>query len=261
MPAAHVFPDDLPGQELTAGSSPGPGTSKCYRMRIADSVREATFVSRENRFTCLVELPDGKEVVYLPNSGRLDSVLLPGRMVLLAEKASSNRRTRYDLVAASLRDRTLVSVDSRVPGELVHQALSQRALEQFAEYTSIRREVPRGRSRLDFLLSGPKSQCFLEVKSVTLVKMGRGLFPDAPTLRGRRHLESLTWAKREGYEAAIIFVIQREDAEGFSPNDAVDSEFGSALREARLRGVDIYAYRCRVSRDEVELADRVAIYL
>ena len=229
-------------------------------MRISDNIKEATFLSRQNRFACLVKLSHGKEMVYLPNSGRLDSVLFPGQRVFLAEKPSPFRTTRYDLVAARANG-TVVSVDSRVPGELVHQALCQQALPPFAQYSSIRREVPRGRSRLDFLLSGPRSQCFLEVKSVTLVAGGKALFPDAPTVRGRKHLESLTWARREGYAAAVVFVIQREDVEAFSPNDAIDADFGSALREAKRHGVDIYAYRCKVSPKEIELADQVAIHL
>ena len=210
-------------------------------MKVADTITEATFIGRENHFTCVVKLSDRNEVVYLPNSGRLDSVLVPGRKVFLSEKTSRHRRTRYDLVAADSNG-TVVSVDSRVPGELVYEALVQRALPPFADYSSVRREVPRGRSKLDFFLSSPKSQCFLEVKSVTLVRRGRALFPDAPSERGRRHMESLTWARREGYAAAVVFVIQREDVDSFSPNDVVDAAFGGALRAAHSRGVEVYAY-------------------
>lgn len=229
-------------------------------MKIADKIREASFLRRENRFACLVELEGSKERVYLPNSGRLNSLLFPGQTVFLAERLSSSRRTRFDLVTTVLNGKS-VSVDARVPGELVYQALRQRTLPQFGVYSAIRREVAFGQSRLDFLLSSPTSQRFLEVKSVTLVQEGRALFPDAPTLRGRRHLKSLTWAKKEGYEAAILFVIQREDAESFSPNDAVDAEFGHVLREAQLQGVDVYAYRCKVSPREIELAEQVPIHL
>ena len=216
--------------------------------------------SRQNRFACMVELQGNKERVYLPNSGRLDSVLLPGQRVFLAEKASSSRRTRYDLVMTSSNG-TLVSVDSRIPGELVCQALYQRALPQFGEYFSIRREVAFGRSRFDFLLSRDSAQCFLEVKSVTLVHENRAAFPDAPTLRGRRHLESLVHAKKEGYESAILFVIQREDANCFFPNDEVDPDFGQALRAAQLQGVAVYAYRCKVDLKEIELAEQLPVYL
>ncbi len=197
-------------------------------MKIASKVKQASFLRRENRFTCLVKLAGNIETAHLPNSGRLETVLTPGRTVFVAERASPTRTTKYDLVTASLGE-TYVSVDDRVPTELVNEALKGRALPQFQQYSSIRREVPRGRSRLDFLLSSRNSQCFVEIKSVSLVRKNVALFPDAPTERGRLHVESLVWAKKEGYEAAIIFVIQRDDAEKFTPNDEGDPEFCQAL--------------------------------
>jgi len=230
------------------------------KLKIADQLREAAFLHRENRFSCLVELQGKREMVYLPNSGRLNTVLFPEQKVFVTEKTSPSRKTKYDLVMASLNN-GFVSVDSRLPGNLVYQALCKRQLPQFSHYPSIKREAVSGRSRLDFLLSGDSNQCFLEVKSVTLVKEGKALFPDAPTSRGRRHLESLIQSKSEGYEAAILFVIQREDADRFSSNDGVDPDFGHALRIAKLQGVSIYAYRCKVCPWEIELADQIPVYL
>lgn len=229
-------------------------------VKITDQLKEATFLKRENRFACLVELQGNKEKVYLPNSGRLDSVFCPGQKVFLAERAAPSRSTKYDLVMTNSNG-ILVSVDARVPEELVYQALHQKDLPQFSDYPSIRREVAFGRSRLDFLLSRGSAQCFLEVKSVTLVYGNRAAFPDAPTTRGRRHLESLVHAKKEGYETAILFIVQREDADCFSPNDKVDPDFGQALRTAQLRGVSVYAYRCNVNPEEIELAGQLPVYL
>jgi sugar fermentation stimulation protein A len=229
-------------------------------MKIATKVKQASFLRRENRFACLVKVAGNIETAHLANSGRLETVLTPGRTVFVAERSSPNRTTKYDLVTASLGE-TYVSVDDRVPMELVNEALAEKALPQFQQYSSARREVPRGRSRLDFLLSSRTSQCFLEVKSVTLVRKGVALFPDAPTERGRLHVESLVWAKKEGYEAAIIFVIQRDDAEKFSPNDEVDPEFSQTLRLAQIKGLGIYAYKCRVKPNEIELAGQVPVKL
>jgi sugar fermentation stimulation protein A len=225
-------------------------------MKIADEVRQGTFIRRENRFACLVKLGRKTEMVYLPNSGRLETVLLPGSTVFLAERASPSRTTNYDLVVAAL-DGMFVSVDDRVPTELVYDALKKSALSPFAQYSSIRREVPRGRSRLDFLLGDRATECFLEVKSITLVRNGIARFPDAPTLRGRQHVQSLIWAKKEGYETAILFVVQREDAQSFSPNDEIDADFGKALRLAQRAGVGMYAYKCTVTPTDIELTGRI----
>jgi len=229
-------------------------------MKIADEVKRGTFVRRENQFACLVKLGRRTEKVHLANSGRLETVLLPGRTVFLAERESPYRTTKYDLVVAAL-DGTFVSVDDRVPTELVHEALIKGTLPPFMQYSRIRREVARGRSRLDFLLTSRVSECFLEVKSVTLVRRGAARFPDAPTLRGRQHMQALVWAKKEGYHAAVVFVIQREDATSFSPNDEIDADFGQSLRLAQRAGVSVHAYKCRVSPTEIELTGQVPVRL
>lgn len=229
-------------------------------MKIADEVKRGAFVRRENRFACLVRVGRRAETVYLANSGRLETVLLPGTTVFLAEREGPSRTTKYDLVVAAL-DGLFVSVDDRVPAELVNDALIRGTLPPFIQYSAIRREVARGRSRLDFLLSSRVAECFLEVKSVTLVRNGVARFPDAPTPRGRQHVQALIWAKKEGYHAAIVFVIQREDVTTFSANDDIDADFGDSLRLAQRAGVGIHAYKCRVTPTEIELAGQVAVKL
>jgi sugar fermentation stimulation protein A len=154
----------------------------------------------------------------------------------------------------------LVSIDARLPNDLVHEALIAGD-GPFKGPFVIKREAAFGESRLDFLLSGGDWRCLLEAKSVTLVKDSRALFPDAPTLRGRRHLQSLLEAKKAGYEAAVVFVAQREDAKDFSPNDETDPEFGRILREVQRQGVGVYAYACKVSTSEVRLAKEIPVYL
>jgi sugar fermentation stimulation protein A len=133
------------------------------------------------------------------------------------------------------------------------EAIDKGLLVPFQDYRVARREVVFGESRLDLLLEGPHDFCFVEVKSVTLVESGNGLFPDAPTTRGRKHVGSLAQAVREGHRAAVIFVIQREDVIGFRPNDNADPEFGQALREAVRQGVEVHAFRCHVTPRTVEI--------
>ena len=118
-----------------------------------------------------------------------------------------------------------------------------------------------GESRLDLLLSGGRGLCYVEAKSVTLVEDGVGLFPDAPTERGRRHVETLAQAVREGHRGAVVFVIQREDASSFAPNDTADPDFGRALRKALAQGIEAYAYRCTVTKEEVRLSSAVPVHL
>ena len=47
----------------------------------------------------------------------------------------------------------------------------------------------------------------------------------------------------------------------FSPNDETDPKFGEALRLAKKEGVDIFAYNCKVTEEEIELLNPVEIVL
>ncbi len=222
---------------------------------------EGRFVTRDNRFRVTVEV-DGRPVwAHLPNSGRLSELLVPDRHVLLIKQAGAERKTGYDLSLVDM-DGHWVSVDARLPNDLIEEALHSGRLEPLDGYCTMRREVTFGRSRFDFLLEAPdRSPCLVEVKSVTLVVDGLGCFPDAVTVRGRRHLNELAEAVETGYRAAVIFVVQRDDALGLRPHDESDPDFGRALRKVARRGVEVYAYACRVKPRRIEIKRALPVHL
>jgi sugar fermentation stimulation protein A len=101
----------------------------------------------------------------------------------------------------------------------------------------------------------------VEVKSVTLVRGKIARFPDAPTLRGTRHVEELEHLVENKEAAAVVFVIQRSDARKFRPNDSTDPGFGQALRSARRRGVSVFAYRCLTDARRIRIHQAVPVDL
>ncbi|HEY75497.1 MAG TPA: DNA/RNA nuclease SfsA [Thermoflexia bacterium] len=214
---------------------------------------EGRFVRRENRFRVAVEVDGRVEAAHLPNSGRLGGLLVPGRRCYLVPRSSPGRRTPYDLLLVAHAG-VLVSVDARLPNPLFAEAVAAGRLAPFAGVTRVAREVRHGGSRIDFRLEGAWGTCWVEAKSVTLVEDGVALFPDAPTGRGRRHLEDLITLVREGHRAAVVFVVQRPDARAFAPNGRTDPAFARMLAEAAAQGVEVYAYRCRVTRKAISIA-------
>ena len=229
-------------------------------MKLSPDLVEATFIRRLNRFAANLEV-DGREVmVHLANSGRLGELLVPGYRMLLTPVGGDHRKCPFDLALVDLGF-TLCSADARLPNILLAEAIEAGRVEEFQGYSRVRREVTYGDSRLDMLLEGPGQSCFVETKSVTLVEDGLALFPDAPTLRGVKHLNSLIRAKEEGYRAAVVFVIQRSDAKEFSPHDVADPLLGETLRKAVNAGVEAFAYCCTVTQQEILLANRIPIEL
>ncbi|MFQ5858747.1 MAG: DNA/RNA nuclease SfsA [Anaerolineae bacterium] len=219
-------------------------------MRIDRPLVEGTFVQRDNRFRATVLVNGRPTKAHVPNSGRLHELLIPDQPVTLAHVPAAHRVTEYDLVMVRLGDE-LVSMDARLPSRLFHEAGAAGQLDAFAGYACIEPEVRFGESRLDFRLEKDDEHCYVEVKSVTLVEDGCGLFPDAPTLRGQRHLRELIAAVNEGHRAAVVFVIQRDDAQRFAPHERADPDFAQTLREAQVAGVEVHAFTCTVTPSEI----------
>ena len=229
-------------------------------MELGPDLVEGRFLERLNRFAALVEVAGQEVLCHVANSGRMKELFVPGYRVLLKPRAGNHRKTRFDLALVDLGS-GLASADARLPNALVAEALSVGSLPQFHGFTRIRPEATFGESRLDLLLEGPKGRCYIETKSVTLVVNGVGLFPDAPTIRGAKHMGSLAQAVAAGHRAAAIFVVQRDDATAFATNDEADPDFGVAFREALAAGVEAFAYICRVSERAINLSCRLPIHL
>ena len=170
-------------------------------------------------------------------------------------------RDSYDLMAV-YKEEKLISIDSQIPNKVVDEALKNKKIKGLEEYTIILREKTFGKSRFDFKIATEENkEYYLEVKGVTLEEDGYARFPDAPTERGARHLLELIEAKKQGYGAGAMFLIQLEAVNKFSPNDIRDKEFGEALRLAKENGVDIFAYNCIVTEDGIEINEPVEIIL
>lgn len=218
------------------------------------------FAARVNRFRVTVTI-EGQDVdAHLPNSGRLTELLTPGRRCYAAPVEGGHRKTRYDLKLVAYAG-VLVSVDARLPNPLFAEALEERRLSPFRACGALDREVSLGGSRVDFRLHMPDGTLWIETKSVTLVEDGAARFPDAPTVRGTRHVRELVDAAAEGDRAGVVFVVQRPDARVFRPHDAADPAFGDGLRSAADAGVGVYAWTCRVSKQAIAIAERIPVDL
>lgn len=221
---------------------------------------KARFIRRLNRFVAEVEVDGRKMMAHVPSSGRMFELLVPGADVYVSRSDNPARKTDCTLLLVRFGT-ILVSIDSLLPNRIVYQALREGSLPWFSSLNDVKREVPFGESRFDFLLGKGGTRCFLEVKSVTLAEGGVALFPDAPTARGARHLRELIAAVKAGYRAGVIFVAQRNDVNRFSPNDTQDEIFGEALREAASAEVEVYALTCKVSVSHIELDRPITVDL
>lgn len=217
------------------------------------NIEKGSFISRRNRFIAIAEINGIKQEVHVKNTGRLGELLISGVTAYFEKSGNPDRKTAYDMVAventAEGYPTQIVNIDSNVANDVAYEWILKSGI--FSDKAIIRREVKFENSRFDFFIEDREEKAFLEVKGVTLRKGNVALFPDAPTDRGIKHIKELIKAKRQGYKAYILFVIQMKGVELFTPNKATHSEFAKVLQEAENEGVEIYATDCIVSSDGI----------
>ena len=209
-----------------------------------------TFKRRINRFVAEVEINGNTEKVHVKNTGRLRELLLPGAKVTLQKASDPNRKTAYDLISVYKPELEWVNIDSLVPNKLMKQQLMGMG------YDIVKPEYSFGDSRFDFYMERDGEKYLTEVKGCTLaadLERGTGLFPDAPTERGVKHLDELAAAAGKGYHCRIAFVIQMNGIHTVFPNDDTQPEFGQALNRAVKAGVQVICYGCHVEADKIQI--------
>ncbi len=234
-----------------------------------DASRKGRLVRRYKRFLADVEWPGGRvATVHCPNPGSMLGLQTPGSAVRCTTHDDPRRKLRHTLEMIRV-GRIWVGLHTLRANQLAARALEQGAIPGLDGYATVAREVPAGaRSRLDFRLSGRPGDprpAWVEVKSVTLRGEGsarqHGLFPDAVTERGRRHMQTLARLRRGGARAAVLFVVQRADCDEVRPADEIDPAYGVALREAVASGVEVFAVRARVTARRIGLEGLLPVVL
>ena len=250
------------------------------------------FLKRPNRFIAHVCIHGKEEVCHVKNTGRCKELLVSGCTVYCAVSDNPNRKTKFDLIAVEKKVESstlLINMDSQAPNAAVKEWLASGA-SPFGQIDLLKPECRHGNSRFDFYLECKRKSAykkcqnsaiglcasaddfktdflhnlrkiFIEVKGVTLEDDGVVLFPDAPTERGVKHVHELIQCHGEGYETYILFVVQMERARYFTPNRKTHPEFADALCEAKQADVELLAYVCTVSPDEMKLDKPLEIKL
>ncbi|NBG87634.1 DNA/RNA nuclease SfsA [Isachenkonia alkalipeptolytica] len=219
------------------------------------------FQRRVNRFIGEVFVEGSLERVHIANTGRMKELLVKDAAVILRKVDQPHRKTKFDLLMVYHGD-TLVSIDSKLPNQLLEKAFKEGSIPGFEGFTTVKREVTFGKSRFDLSLLNPKTKklALIEAKCVTLVKNeGLSTFPDAPTLRGVKHVLELMEGLKAGYRGEVFFVVQRKDGRFFRPNGAMDAEFSKAVTLAKKAGVNFRAYNCEVTPKGIQLLEEIPV--
>ena len=234
-------------------------------MEFTPALQPARLIARYKRFLADVVTPQGETLtLHCPNTGAMTGCATPGDTVWYSTSSVATRKYPHTWELTQTREGALICVNTLRANAVVKEALQAQRLPAFAGYESLKSEVKYGaeRSRIDFMLqASDKVNCYIEVKSVTLLHEGKGYFPDAVTIRGQKHLRELATVTAEGHRAVLLFVVLHSGIEDVSPARHIDAAYAEQLAQAQREGVEVLAYQADLSAEGMFLKSPINVTL
>lgn len=234
-------------------------------MKFEQKLERATLIKRYKRFLADIELNDGEvTTIHCPNTGSMRHCAEPGYGVWYSKSANPKRKYPFTWELAETQSGDLIGINTNNANKLVKEALDLGRVAELSLYSEIQSEVKYGseNSRIDFLLKGDDlPDCYVEVKSVTLLEDGLGMFPDAVSERGQKHLRELSNMAKDGSKAMLLFCVQHTGIDHVVPARKIDPVYAATMEDALASGVEVVAYGCDIAPDEIVLAERLGFSL
>jgi len=232
-------------------------------MHFSPPLKPARLIARYKRFLADVMTPDGEVLtIHCANTGAMTGCATPGDRVWYSTSDSLTRKYPHSWELTETQQGHWICVNTLRANQLVAEALDLNGLPALTGYTQRQAEVKYGteKSRIDFLLKAEgRRNCYIEVKSVTLLHEGKGYFPDAVTIRGQKHLRELATVAAEGHRAVLLFAVLHTGIEDVSPARHIDAAYAEQLAQAQQEGVEVLAYQAALSAQGMFLKSPISV--
>lgn len=217
-------------------------------------LQSATLIRRYKRFMADIELPNGDTAtIHCANTGTMLGCGQTGDTIWYSDSKSLTRKYPLSWELTQLGEKQFVCINTHRSNQLTLEALQHKHIKELAEYNEIYTEVKYGEenSRIDILLKQEGlPDCYIEVKSVTLVRQQLGQFPDAVTTRGQKHLRELIHMVEQGKRAVIFFAGLHNGFNQFKVAEDIDPTYNQLLQQAVKKGVEVYCYAGEFSMEK-----------
>ena len=224
-------------------------------MKFSTPLIQGTLIKRYKRFLADIQLADGSIVIaHCPNTGAMTGCAEPGWKVWLSPSNNPKRKLLFTWEVVLTDQLNWIGINTQKANILVKEAIQETNIAELAGYKTLQGEVRFGEenSRIDFLLTDPeKPDCYVEVKSVTLLDNNAGYFPDSKTVRGQKHLRELNLIAKQGKRAVLFFCVQHSGIQSVQVAKHIDPDYAKELKQAMLSGVQILCYGCKISPEKI----------
>jgi sugar fermentation stimulation protein A len=204
-----------------------------------DEALECRIVERLNRFVVTIEIDDTAYRAWNTNTGRLLELIRPGNLGYCIKRKGMGTTTHRLIVVSKCSYAAVIDTQTQMKAfeTMVHRNL----LGWLRSYHIVKRNAALGNSLIDYLLESSMGSLYVEVKSAVQQVGNKALYPDCPSVRGRKHIRDLMEHVIAGGNACIVFVAALPQVKGFRPNKEVDPVIHNLLQQAFAEGVDVHA--------------------
>ncbi|GKX58515.1 DNA/RNA nuclease SfsA [Leminorella grimontii] len=220
-------------------------------MLFSSPLKSALLIKRYKRFLADVVTPQGETLtLHCANTGAMTGCAEPGDTVWYSTSENPKRKYAHSWELTQTQAGHFICINTLRANELVKEALQQGNIAPLKGYETLRSEVRYGEenSRIDFLLGHEnRPDCYIEVKSVTLLENGCGYFPDAVTARGQKHLRELQAEAEQGHRAVLLFAVLHSGIECVDVARHVDPTYAKLFERVKECGVEVVCYKADIS--------------
>jgi len=212
---------------------------KLFDLNSMGKLQLGIFKSRPNRFIGIIEVEGKEKVCHIADTGRLKEILTKNRIILVS-KNRPELKTDYKLIACKMEQMVLINTS-------IHSKIAYNAIEKGLfgfKPENIKKEVTIGNSRLDFLINNNR---YVELKGSNLLVENTCKFPDAPTTRGKKHVDELIQLKKQGFHTTILIMSMRK-CDKFTTHRERDPEFANSFDKAMELGVEFKGFKVKIDK-------------
>lgn len=231
-------------------------------MKFTPKLEQATLLKRYKRFLVDLETPNKQFTVHCANTGKMTGCAEPGFNAYYSTSNNPKRKYAHSLELTQDLAGDLICVNTAIANKLAIEGIEQGVISELQGYAYLKPEVKYGQenSRIDILLENEhKPLCYVEVKSVTLLEDGQGYFPDTQTVRGQKHLRELIDIVQQGHRAVLLFIVMHTGIGSVKAAAHLDDKYAKLLKEAIDAGVEVIAYNCKISPQQITINKKIPV--
>ena len=232
-------------------------------MDFENELIPGVLIKRYKRFFVDIKLKNKIITAHCPNPGSMIKLLNKGNPVWITKSKNEHRKLKYTLQIIQV-DKIKICINTHVTNKIVQEAINKGSIKELKNFNIIRPEKKFGdNTRFDFFLLNKvtNKKAFLEVKSVSLQRKNHHAeFPDSVTSRGKKHLENLVIANKQGYESYLFFLIQIEKCKSFAIASDIDPEYYKVFNNALKKNVNVICYDCKFTNKGIEINKKIDLF-